>query len=182
VKLLSSGLWPLDLKVSSLQKIVTALPMVHVPVLESDNYPHSPFAGQTLGNDYGSYAIHMADPANLRFGGTVRSSQRSTDHSISPRPQEQPSQQTLESLAERIREHCAGLCLETNSAAYLTRHCGRLKPSFCPGQTLLTVPAADVATRSVPFCRGQREHQAQHGDGHLSKARRRRQTTTSRMG
>jgi hypothetical protein len=112
VKLLSSGLWPLDLKVSSLQKIVTALPMVHVPVLESDNYPHSPFAGQTLGNDYGSYAIHMADPANLRFGGTVRSSQRSTDHSISPRPQEQPSQQTLESLAERIREHCAGLCLD----------------------------------------------------------------------
>jgi hypothetical protein len=44
-------LWPLDLNGSSLKKIVTVLPRVHVPVLESETYPHSPFAGRVSDND-----------------------------------------------------------------------------------------------------------------------------------
>jgi hypothetical protein len=113
LQLQSSGLWPLDLKGSSLKTIVTALPAVHVPVLESDCYPHSHFAGQTAENDYGSDVVHMSGTVNLGFSRIVRSAHRSyTDQSIPHRPQGQPTQQTLESLAERIRENCAGLCLD----------------------------------------------------------------------
>jgi len=119
LQLQSSGLWPLDLKSSSLKKIVAALPKVHVPVLESDGYPHSPFAGQDSGiharNDamdmYGSDVMDLSpprSPVSWDFDGRAYHRFQSTPS----RPQEQPTQQTLESLAERIRENCAGLCLD----------------------------------------------------------------------
>jgi hypothetical protein len=110
LQLQSSALWPLDLKSYSLQSLVTMLPTVHVPVLESDGYPHSPFAGQTVGNNHGSDVMHMSPPRTPRswiFDDEIYIHQNPTS-----RPSEQPSQQTLESLAGRIREHCAGLCLD----------------------------------------------------------------------
>ena len=134
LQLQSSGLWPLDLKRSSLKKLVTALPTVHVPVLESDGYPRSPFAGQTSRNDYGSEEMHLTPlgyprtPMGWGFHGAYKL------QNIAGREKEQPSKQTLESLAERIREHCAGLCLDCFKG---NEHCRLPHPILLKAQTFI---------------------------------------------
>ena len=134
LQLQNSGLWPLDLKRSSLKKLVTALPTVHVPVLESDGYPRSPFAGQTSRNDYGSEEMHLTPlgyprtPMGWGFHGAYKL------QNIARREKEQPSKQTLESLAERIREHCAGLCLDCFKG---NEHCRLPHPILLKAQTFI---------------------------------------------
>ena len=116
----------------SLQSLVTMLPTVHVPVLESDGYPHSPFAGQTVGNNHGSDVMHMSPPRTPRswiFDDEIYIHQNPTS-----RPSEQPSQQTLESLAGRIREHCAGLCLDCFKG---NEHCRLPHPILLKAQTFI---------------------------------------------
>jgi hypothetical protein len=102
LQLQNRALWPLDLDNSSLRNFVKALSTVRVPVLESHTYPHSPF------HDSGREEGHDPMPTGLMF----RRGSGGKCHMVQARPQHQPSQQTLGNLAERVRKHCAGLCLD----------------------------------------------------------------------
>lgn len=117
MELQERDLWPLDLKKSSLAKIVIILPTVHVPVLKTETYPQSPFIGHYQESEDGNYErsvfgdsdfFPQSRPATMLVGRRIVD----RDQDIPPRQRQEPSQQTLESLAERVREHCAGLCLD----------------------------------------------------------------------
>lgn len=107
-QLRTRDLWPLDLNSSSLKKIVDALSTVHVPILECDTYPHSPFAGHIAHSEdrdagderlawvFDTWGVPIAD----------------RNHETPRRQVQKASKQSLQSLIERVSELCAGLCLD----------------------------------------------------------------------
>jgi hypothetical protein len=102
LQLQKHALWPIDLDKLSLQKIVNALSTVRVPVLESHTYPHSPFDGPDSEDGDDEMPTGLVFPWGS--GGVGQA--------VQYRPRHQPSQRTLVNLAERVREHCTGLCLD----------------------------------------------------------------------
>ena len=124
LQLQNSGLWPLDLKRSSLKKLVTALPTVHVPVLESDGYPRSPFAGQTSRNDYGSEEMHMSPPGYPPWVGdsTGRTNFKTSQVVKKSNPPSRLLSRSLNASVSTALVFAWTVSRGTNTAAYLIRY------------------------------------------------------------
>jgi len=141
MELQEHDLWPLDLNKSSLANIVLVLPTVHVPVLEAGIYPQSPFLGRSPDSEDEDENDERSVFGDVDFGWVDR------NNDIAPRQRQRPSQQTLESLAERVREHCAGLCLDCLKG---NENCRLPHPTLQRAQTFIVSQPVRSRGKSSP--------------------------------